>query len=62
VKSLEELTITEGTIEGSKRGTVVCLKEIVENHPSVVELADLPMGWQAYRETADQPWERSEMD
>jgi hypothetical protein len=51
-----------GTTNDTEDARLVCLKEIVENHPSVVELADLPMGWQAQRDAADQPWERSEMD
>ena len=50
-----------GTTNDTEDARLVCLKEIVESHPSVVELADLPMGWQAERDAADQPWERSEM-
>ncbi len=39
---------------------VVSLQSIVESHPSVAELADLPMGWQAVRDGPDEPWRRSE--
>lgn len=38
---------------------LVCLKTVVESHPSVTELADLPQGWTATRESADKPWSRS---
>jgi hypothetical protein len=51
-----------GTTNDTKDARLVCLKEIVENHPSVIELADLPTGWQAQRNAADQPWERSELN
>jgi hypothetical protein len=37
---------------------VVALRTIVRLDPSVQELADLPPGWHAWRETVDQPWRR----
>ncbi|MFL5340980.1 MAG: hypothetical protein ACJ8F7_12605 [Gemmataceae bacterium] len=37
---------------------VVGLREIYELDPSVAELADLPLGWQALRSAARQPWQR----
>jgi hypothetical protein len=37
---------------------VVALRTIVRLDPSVQELADLPPGWHAWRETADKPWQR----
>jgi hypothetical protein len=36
-----------GTTNGSEDARLVCLQEIVESHPSVAELVDLPMRWQA---------------
>lgn len=50
-----------GTTNDPKDACIVCLNEIAENHPSVTQLADLPMGWQAYRDAASEPWVRSEM-
>jgi hypothetical protein len=38
--------------------TVVALITIVQLDPSVQELADLPVGWHAWRRTANQPWQR----
>jgi hypothetical protein len=38
---------------------VVSLRSIVELDPSVAELADLPLGWSASRESPDSPWHRS---
>ncbi len=51
-----------GTTNHSEDARLVCLKDIVEAHPSVAELADLPMGWQAKRDGPDKPWECSESD
>lgn len=37
---------------------VVGLHHFVEKDPSVAELADLPLGWRAWRQTPDAPWQR----
>jgi hypothetical protein len=37
---------------------LVALKEIVALDPSIVELADLPLGWQAWRERPGALWVR----
>ena len=37
---------------------LVHLAHIVERFPEVVLLADLPVGWTAQRDTADEPWTR----
>ncbi len=39
----------------------VCLSQIVEIEPSVVELADLPAGWWAIRESPGSPWIREKI-
>jgi hypothetical protein len=39
---------------------VVALAEIVERDPSVLDVADLPPGWHAWRASRDAPWQRSE--
>jgi hypothetical protein len=39
-------------------GMLVSLKSMVERDPSLVELADLPCGWQAWREQVGAPWKR----
>ena len=39
-------------------GRVVCLEEMVELDPTVLEVADLPPGWQAVREAVGAPWTR----
>jgi hypothetical protein len=38
---------------------VVSLGEIVGLDESVAALADLPLGWHAWRESEDAPWQRS---
>lgn len=39
-------------------GTVISLKSIVERDPSIVPLADLPLGWAAERSAVGQAWNR----
>lgn len=41
-------------------GRVVCLEHIVELDPTVLEVADLLPGWQAFRDTVAEPWRRCE--
>ncbi len=38
---------------------LVSLENIVNHDPSVSELADLPIGWQAWRDSAMSVWKRS---
>jgi hypothetical protein len=37
---------------------IIALDEIVNSDPSVIELADLPRGWIAVRESPAVPWQR----
>jgi len=37
-------------------GIIVCFEHIVEKDPSVVELADLRLGWHAWRESLNDAW------
>ena len=39
-------------------GVLVRLASVVRRDRSLVELADLPVGWQAQRETRSHPWQR----
>ena len=39
-------------------GRVVCLEHMVSRDPSVIQLADLPPGWQATRRSPKHPWQR----
>ncbi len=49
-RSLKTVLATEGRI--------VALEEIVCNDPSLMELADLPLGWIAIRDSITAPWKR----
>jgi hypothetical protein len=40
---------------------VVSLKSITKIDPSVLSLADLPLGWCAWRNTKDEPWKREKL-
>jgi hypothetical protein len=42
-------------------GVVVCLHHPIDEDPSLVELADLPLGWYAEREAPGEPWRRYEL-
>jgi hypothetical protein len=38
---------------------VVALSEVVARDPSLLQVADLPPGWRAWRSPASAPWQRS---
>lgn len=42
-----------------ENASVVALKTICELDASVMALADLPLGWCAWRETVTSPWRRA---
>lgn len=42
-----------------KDAAIIALKNIVARDPSIAELADLPLGWQATRSSLGAPWQRS---
>lgn len=48
-----------GSIFSVTDGMVVALHEIIELDPTVCELADLPLGWDAHRDSVGSPWRRS---
>jgi hypothetical protein len=41
------------------QAAVVLLKEVVKLDPSVLEVADMPPGWHAWRPSASSPWQRT---
>jgi hypothetical protein len=43
----------------AKDAAVVALVEIVERDPSVREVADIPPGWHAWRQSPSSPWQRA---
>ena len=50
---------------GDARGEdakIIALHEAVELDPSVLQLADLPSGWHAWRDSIDSPWRREALD
>ena len=50
---------TDGSVENGK---VILLSEAVELDPSVLQLADMPIGWHAVRDSPNHPWKREAMD
>ena len=47
-----------GTTENPDRGRAVGLNEALEICPEIAELADLPRGWNAWRDAPGVKWER----
>ena len=50
---------TEGADESALK--IVALKTILNPHPDIKELADLPLGWEAWRVDKDAPWNRRQI-
>jgi hypothetical protein len=46
---------TDGTLENAR---IIALQEAVELDPSLLELSDLPVGWQAVRQSRGDVWAR----
>jgi hypothetical protein len=46
---------SDGTPENAR---IIALSEAVQLDPSVLALADLPVGWHAWRDSPDDPWVR----
>jgi hypothetical protein len=51
--SLETGPLKEGD------AVIVSLRKILRLDPSIAELADLPLGWRAWRRSKDSPWQRA---
>ena len=47
-----------GTTDDPKDGRLVGMATVIEKNPTILELVDLPVGWQAIRESTDRPWQR----
>ena len=43
-------------------GVVLSLDCVLGMDPTIAELADLPLGWRAWREDVDQPWQREPVE
>jgi len=48
-----------GVSDGDKDGKVICMSEALDMDGTVAEVADLPPGWQAWRERRGAEWQRS---
>lgn len=51
-----------GDTDDPANGIHVHVEHVIERDPSVTELADLPPGWRAWRESEDAPWVREPYD
>jgi hypothetical protein len=48
-----------GTTSAREDGRLVCLGCFINGQPGLAQLADIPVGWFAYRSSPDQPWART---
>jgi len=48
-----------GTTNHTEDGRIACLGELYDHDRSIGELADLPRGWRAWRESVTRPWQRA---
>ena len=51
-----------GTTDDPDDSMVVALERIVEHDPSIRELADLPLGWKAWRDSPAGLWQRGQVE
>src|SRR5262249_35896607 len=49
------LTLADAKVED---GVVLCFADVVAKDSTLYELADLPPGWHAWRESTAHPWRR----
>jgi len=40
-------------------GRVACITCVLSQEPTLAQLADIPIGWLAYRDSPEQPWVRT---
>ena len=48
-----------GTTDDTDDLRVVSLKSMLDREPAIAQVADLPYGWLAWRETSQSDWQRS---
>ena len=53
---------TCGTTDDESDGMVVSMESVVAKDPLLVSIADLPVGWSAWRSSATAPWQRDPAD
>jgi hypothetical protein len=51
-----------GEIVEVSQAFMVALREMIEHDPSLAMLADLPLGWHAWRADKDSKWERGPIE
>lgn len=51
-----------GTTNRSEDCLIVCLGCAFQRNRAIGEVADLPWGWLAWRDSADSPWQREEKE
>ncbi len=49
----------EAASKAARAAVVVSLERMLAIEPRIEELADLPLGWRAWRDSENAPWERA---
>ena len=52
----------DGRAFETSNAALVALEEIVKQDPSVLEIANVPPGWKAWRDSKSSPWRRAPAD
>jgi hypothetical protein len=50
-----------GSTDAPEHRHIACLGCVFDADPSLAKIADLPVGWAAWRETRDDAWERGDL-
>ena len=51
-----------GAFDGPDDMSIVCFGCMFDKHPFITEFSDLPVGWMAWREDENAPWQIEEME
>ena len=50
------------TTDDPDDGVVICMGCFISKFPEMIDLADLPKGWDAFREDKNQPWDKQQFE
>jgi hypothetical protein len=51
-----------GTTTASADAKLVCFGCMIDRDPTILQLANMPSGWVAYRASSNKPWSREEYE
>lgn len=54
-----QLHTSKGAVANEADAMLISLRKATQLDPSIIELADLPLGWRAWRDAKDSTWHRA---